>query len=299
MQNEIFVLLAATEDRIIDMVRSRMVVDQGISPGILQRVERLTKSIARIRSKAWTDIQGTWVSDLQALAKQESEFAAKLLQGTELKAKDLRFLTLEKPFEGKTITNWANDLAAADAKRIRDQLRISLVQRESGAIAAERVRRVLDISKRNAETITRTAVNAVAGGVREAIIVAKGFKRELYVAILDSRTTAICRSLDGKIFLVGKGPIPPIHWGCRSIRVPLLTGKVPGRQTYREWLKKQPRSVQIDILGPTRAKLFREGNLSLDSFVDRKGKLLTLRELAREDSAAFRRAGLTPEDFLD
>jgi len=46
-----------------------------------------------------------------------------------------------------------------------------------------------------------------------------------FVAILDSRTTAVCRRLDGKIFRAGEATArvsPPLHFQCRSILSPVM-----------------------------------------------------------------------------
>lgn len=59
--------------------------------------------------------------------------------------------------------------------------------------------------------------------------------------------------------------------------------------SYSDWLKRQPEAVQNDILGATKAQLFRDGKLTLDRFVDSKGRVLTLEELKRRDGAAFAR----------
>ena len=42
-----------------------------------------------------------------------------------------------------------------------------------------------------------------------------------YSAILDDRTTEICAGLHGKIFSNGQEPIPPMHFNCRSLLVPI------------------------------------------------------------------------------
>jgi SPP1 gp7 family putative phage head morphogenesis protein len=42
-----------------------------------------------------------------------------------------------------------------------------------------------------------------------------------YSAILDDRTTEICRGLHGKIFKAGNQPIPPMHFNCRSMLIPI------------------------------------------------------------------------------
>ena len=42
-----------------------------------------------------------------------------------------------------------------------------------------------------------------------------------YSAIMDSRTSEICSALDGKIFEAGSQPIPPLHFNCRSLLIPI------------------------------------------------------------------------------
>lgn len=42
-----------------------------------------------------------------------------------------------------------------------------------------------------------------------------------YSAILDGRTSPICKGLHGKLFTDKKAPIPPMHFNCRSLLVPI------------------------------------------------------------------------------
>lgn len=42
-----------------------------------------------------------------------------------------------------------------------------------------------------------------------------------YSAILDDVTSPICAGLHGKIFKSGTEPVPPMHWNCRSLLVPI------------------------------------------------------------------------------
>lgn len=78
-----------------------------------------------------------------------------------------------------------------------------------------------------------------------------------------------------------------------------LTGQVPAKTTYSEFLKRQSAANQDDILGKTKGRLFRRGDLTLDKFVDESGRELRLDELAKLEPDSFRRAGLDPEDFFD
>jgi len=131
-----------------------------------------------------------------------------------------------------------------------------------------------------------------------------------WVSTLDGVTTAQCRTLDGKNFDVGSGPMPPIHIGCRSTTVAELRedlaflsegrtrsskdGYVNANETYYSWLKKQPAAFQNDVLGKTRAKLFRDGGLNAERFsalnLDRNFKPLTLEQMKIKEPQAFIRA---------
>ena len=50
-----------------------------------------------------------------------------------------------------------------------------------------------------------------------------------YSAILDTRTTEVCRHLDGKVFVEGDKRVfslrPPRHFNCRSVMVPIVIGE--------------------------------------------------------------------------
>jgi hypothetical protein len=58
-----------------------------------------------------------------------------------------------------------------------------------------------------------------------------------------------------------------------------ITGAIPDREDYGEWLLRQPNAFQNSVLGIRKAGLFRRGTLALDEFVDRVGNELTLDEL--------------------
>jgi hypothetical protein len=96
--------------------------------------------------------------------------------------------------------------------------------------------------------------------------------------------------------LVSRDDLPRGHKGAFDAfsrrRMRELTGQVPAKTTYQQWLSRQSPEIQDDILGPTRGKLFREGGLTLDRFVNREGDELTLEELRRRNRAAWERAGL-------
>ena len=65
-------------------------------------------------------------------------------------------------------------------------------------------------------TLVRTSVNQVANAASQQVYEANQdiTKKYRYVATLDTRTSSICRALDGKEFEYGKGPTPPQHFNC-------------------------------------------------------------------------------------
>lgn len=151
-------------------------------------------------------------------------------------------------------------------------------------------------TRRQAEALVRTSTNHVGSIARQEFYKANEsvIQGERYLATLDSRTTLICAGYDGELFDIGKGPQPPVHWNCRSIRVAevydkwkipglgnersSVDGPVSAKTTYGSFLKKQDKAFQDDVLGPERAKLFRSGEISIDKFTD-NGRTLTLEQL--------------------
>jgi SPP1 gp7 family putative phage head morphogenesis protein len=208
-----------------------------------------------------------------------------------------------RPFQGRLLREWVDGLDAGRFARLRDAIRIGVVEGESIDQIVRRVRGtrvlrfkdgILDISRRSAEAVVRTAVNHTATHARSLMYAENADVVESwqFVAVLDSRTTEICMGLDGQVFPVGEGPEPPRHINCRSTTVPVLKGEKPAeRQTYGSWLKRQSAATQDEILGSTKARLFRSGGLSVDRFAN-DNRAFTIAELKHREAAAFKRAGV-------
>lgn len=374
IRKDVIELLNRTEADLRDKIVSRLSNVTGLeTPANVRRMESLLKALRATRVEAWDQVTELWVRELRDLAKTEPEFvdgALKTVVPVTLdtvlpQASLLGAIVTSRPFEGKTLRAWARDIRRADLRRIEDQIRIGMVQGESAQAIARRVvgsvrmrgrNGVTEITRRQAAAITRTAVIGISNQAKREFYKANAaiFQQELYTATLDARTTPICRSLDGETFPVGEGPIPPLHFNCRSVRVAVidgqvignrparaftqrqllrefaqregidpvtsrgalprgfkgafdqfkaarireLTGRVPAKVSYGQWLGRQSAQFQDDVLGQTRGRLFRRGELSLDKFVNRAGDEIPLRELARREREAFIAAGLDPEDFL-
>lgn len=224
---------------------------------------------------------------------------------------------------GETLESFLESFSGKETARIVDTIRKGSVngitnQEIVRSIIGTKARKykdgILATSRRNAEAVVHTATQHVASSARQDLWEANSdvVKKYQWVSTLDRKTTNLCKSLDGREFELGKGPTPPIHIRCRSTTIAKLDpkydflkkgrtrsaefGPVDAKEDYYDWLKRQSKEDQILALGPTRAKLFRDGGLSADEFaklnLSKNFEPLTLDEMRAIDPEAFKAAGL-------
>ena len=174
---------------------------------------------------------------------------------------------------------------------------------------------ILARPRRDLATIVQSALSHTAQTARQLSYDANAdiVKAIRWVSTLDSRTSPMCRvrdgllySADGKHRPVGGHKIPwgdgpgRLHFNCRSVSVPVLKswrelgidademsagtrasmdGQAPADMTFAQWFARQSPERQDDIVGATRGRLFREGKVTFDTFIDDKGKWLSLAQL--------------------
>ena len=146
--------------------------------------------------------------------------------------------------------------------------------------------------------LVRTSINQVANTASQQVYEANQdiTPRYRYVATLDTRTSAICRALDGREFEYGKGPLPPQHFNCRSTTVPVIDykalgftpppsgtrasadGQVPVNESYGQWLAKQPLPVKAKALGANKVAYF-------DKLSAKYGPKDAIAKLVRDDGS--------------
>lgn len=225
--------------------------------------------------------------------------------------------------EGQLLKPWIDGMTVRETKRVGNAIRLGhangktnqeLVRQIIGTKSANYKNGILNTSRRNASTVVRTSVQHVASSARQETWEANQDVITAYqfLATLDRKTSAICRHLDKQLFEFGEGPIPPIHPNCRSTTLPKLApefdflskgrtrsgekGPVSADTDFYGWLKNQPKATQVEVLGPTRAKLFRDGGMSAEKFrrlqFDKNFEPLTLAEMRQRQPKAFELAGL-------
>lgn len=286
---------------------------------------RLNK-LLRDLEEALTALTGDWqtklTKDLKELAAYEAEWNIKTLTANVnaefvtptaeqvWAAAEFQPLALsDKPVDfTKLMAGWGE----TEAARLVTGVKMGFVQ---GLTTRQIVKNVVgagglaDISERNAATVIRTALSHVSNEARNETYRQNDDIIEKYeiVATLDSRTSTICRSLDGQEYEIGKGPMPPFHPNCRTTTAPVISSEfdfldkgakraakgadggtqVSADTTYYEFLKQQPAWFQDEALGPVRGKIFRNSGISPEEFrvisVDGFGNPLTLKQMAELD----------------
>jgi len=122
------------------------------------------------------------------------------------------------------------------------------------------------VSKINAQAaaVISTSMAHVAATVGAGVM-SSVFNRYCWYSVIDNATTPICRHRNRKIFVFGKGPLPPAHINCRSHVAPIASiGDIP-EETFYSWLVSQPDAVQNSILSDSGAVALREGRLNAEN----------------------------------
>jgi SPP1 gp7 family putative phage head morphogenesis protein len=234
------------------------------------------------------------------------------------------------PFEGLILEHWVEGQSVNTVTQVRKQIQLGVANNETLDDIVRRVRGrsagilrdsngdairtkrggfvhqfeggVLDATTRQTEAIVRTAVNFIANNAHMRTFEENddvvGWVE--FLAVLDGRTTLICASLDGKRWRMDDPDIrqPPLHYGCRSVLVPVIdwdelgieappesgraseSGPVRAGLNYEQWLRRLPAARQDKILGAKRAALFRRGT-SLGDMVRQDGSVIRLDELEK------------------
>jgi len=257
--------------------------------------------------------------DLQAAVTGAPQtFSLTAAQGTTITLPNGK--VLEKSFRGlaesqadlfaKTVRNGLLIGESTDkiAKDLKGTLRFG--QPGSARQIAQAGGKVTAMANRQVMALVRTSLNQVANEASQQVYEANQdvTPRYRYVATLDSRTSPICRALDGQEFEYGKGPKPPQHFNCRSTTVPVIDyealgfkppapgkraaqgGMVPANQSYGQWLNSQSKETKADILGPEKVPYFNRlarkygPTDAIRKFVSQDGSELTLDQLKRRYS---------------
>lgn len=294
------------------------------------RLRRLYAGLDGLLVKIYDKVGDTITEGAKEFGEYEAGFSARMYsKGTDIEfdvptPELIHAAVFSKPLslgeKGINVAAAIKEFGKQKRKQILATINRGVIAGKTNSEIVKNIRVLGSIQRNHAHALVRTIANHTSTVARTAVLAGNkdiGTKYQ-WVSTLDGRTSPQCRALDGKIFEEGKGPKPPIHWNCRSDIVPIVeeefnlqledklrraargqdgtSGTVPYTSTYNSWLQDQPKKFQIEVLGEKRAKLFRDGGLSMSQFVDENYKPLTLDGLRKKEPLAFERAGLTIGD---
>lgn len=316
-----------------------------------ERLNKLFNMADKTIKSQYKGIYGIMTSELATLAEIEGLFAAKAINAV-LKVDVLDYVVsrevLEKLatdtlIEGAPSAEWWSKQAVSLQDEFKRVMRVGVAKGETLQQMSARVMGtqkpsllgvrgripgvtdeviegltyepgLLKKARRNAQALVRTSYQTVMSEARQDAYRANDdvIKGTELCAVLDSRTTLICRGYDGKTWDLNGKPIPPntlpqrippLHWGCRSVLVPVMKdleeilgvpgmsaiptstrssidGQISTDVTFDEWMKSRPVSEQIKVLGKGRQQLWADGKLTLaDMLNPQTGQVMSLKAL--------------------
>jgi len=201
------------------------------------RLLALEKNIASDLKEINQVIASTLKSQAKDLAKYESEFEVKALSDvvdhsfnlpstSQLNSAVFKtpLTAIEGPMKGKLLDGIIKDWSDRTVGRVNNVITAGYYQ---GKTTAAIIKDVIGTGanftggtlaqvKRDTEGLVRTSLQHAANQARQETWnqnsdIVKGVR---IFATLDSRTSTICRSLDGQVYPLDEGPRPPFHINC-------------------------------------------------------------------------------------
>lgn len=200
---------------------------------------------------------------LQGAVKVEVDIPAIEQLNAALNNTDMVLTQQSGAVERMTINEAINQFSAKKSQEIRGLINQGIIAGETtDEITRKVTRQVNGRTKAQARALVSTTISSTSNQAHSET--AKSnidvLKHEQFIATLDSHTSDVCISADKTIWPVGEGPIPGLHWNCRSLRVMIVQNKyaIPGLEgtrasesgqvsanlSYRGWLKLQPKEVR-------------------------------------------------------
>lgn len=305
----------------------RAIIDA--DPRTQRQLSSVISQLGDLTAAAYARIEGISRDEALELAEFESQQTLGMINKsigvdmvTQLPSDEvIRRLADNTLIEGAPSAEWWSRMDTKTRKMFADEMRRSvflgegvgkMVQRIRGTRARNFRDGIMDISRRNAEALARTSVQAVMNAARfdAARRNSKIVKGVQWLSTLDLRTSHICQGLSNLQWDLEGNPIghshswpgaPPAHWNCRSTLLPVLRtwsdmagkdvpeppppvqatmdGKGARGLSYEQWLRTRPEEEQRQVLGATRYELWSKGKLSMRQMIDQRNEPLTVAEL--------------------
>lgn len=299
--SELATLLDSTNDDLNDTLLKWLakVEDRSLSSSAGRSWQKeFETAINSVRAPIWDDVQLESFMQLEKLALTEAAVGAAIIQsaipvalGLSLpSAAHLTGIVRSQPLEGRVLKEWLEKAKQADINTVVTGAKAGIIQ---GQTPAQITRNLMGSSgvdysdgivrrkaTRELNSLVRTIVNGVQTEAKQALYEANAdiIQDEIFIATLDSGTTLVCAGNDNEVFKRGEGPMPPLHFGCRSTRVPYINPDNFGNRgfdptTETELLEEYAKKNNLDI-GNDRDSLPRGHKTKYDAFARKRKREL-------------------------
>lgn len=242
------------------------------------RAQELLADIDDIMAKSFQQFELDLGGYIREFSEYEAGFNTRMLQGAikvdaiepaieqlnaALNNTDMVLTQQSGAVERMTITQAIEQFSGKKSQEIRSLIQQGFIGGETtDEITRKVTRQVNGRTKAQARALVSTTISSTSNQAHTETAKANSdvLRGEQIIATLDSHTSDVCISADKTIWPVNKGPMPPLHFNCRSLRVMLVeqkyaipglegtraseSGQVSANLSYRGWLKLQPKEVR-------------------------------------------------------
>lgn len=266
------------------------------------RLNNLTNSINQRNKEFGQELTKTFDIQLRAIAEDEFNQSQKILNDFQLvtttgffRAATSKFLDdmLKQDIQGLTYLKRINKISAIQASQMEEAIRLSISLGEGFGRTEARINNIVKIGKESVKRLVSTSIMSVSNQAHYANYERLGIEFWQWSASLDNRTCPVCGIQDGNTFPIAERFLLPAHFACRCSPIPIvpskswhdkgleyiqkdtgqtriardpITGineKVPAATTWQDWIKDQPKAVQVDVLGKGKQELWANGDIQL------------------------------------
>lgn len=217
----------------------------------------------RAEIEAWAQalneaVMAEWLATAPDLAGYEADYALGVmnqaledLPAVSITATAIYKAAMAQPVLGELVDSLLSGISEGTKTRVYARIRQGVAAGETNRDIVRALRGtpalnfkdgLLEVTRRDAETVVRTARNHIGNVAYDEIYRELGVAYVMDCATLDGRTSKFCASIDGRKHKVGTNhPRPPYHPRCRTVQVPVIAEGLMGNRPYVRAMKVQGR----------------------------------------------------------
>lgn len=135
-------------------------------------------------------------------------------------------MLMQQPWSGSNFSERIWDNSSALARVLKQEIIQAFMQGVSVKDLSDRIEKRFESDRYNTERLVRTELNYALNQSTKLSYDEAGIKEYEFLAEIDSRTSDICRELNGQIFKMKDARAgvnyPPMHPHCRSTTIPVM-----------------------------------------------------------------------------